>query len=67
MKRSEFLDPIKRLVEIVDGQKATLPTRDVRELNRVKNWIRDIEERPVSSVKVIPAHRHNGKGRGIAI
>lgn len=66
MKRSDYIPPIQHLVKILDARKGELTTEDLRMLNKVKNWIRQGEEKPLSLAKINPPI-HSSKARGMMI
>jgi hypothetical protein len=57
---------IARLVAIIDKHKATLDKEDIKELCRVKNWLRLREDNGLSASKV-GSKPHTSKARGAAI
>lgn len=66
MKASVYIPAVRRLTEILDKQKDSLSTDDIRHLNNAKNWLREYDDRPTSANKVNPVIYKHGRG-GITI
>ncbi len=66
MKSKEYMPSVRHLVGVLDAKKSELQHDDIRALNKVKNWLRWLDDKPFSAKKM-HVSTNNKQDRGIAI